>query len=114
VRAQGDSNLQDQGVLPLFGRKAVLSGRERERGVPIEIHQQKGSGEMSKHTVTMKSLIDENAQLRIHAHKLEVEIAGYKARSATSQKLWNDWGFTTGMALGWLLGWGFNSLMLLK
>ena len=28
---------------------------------------------MSKHTVTMKSLIDENAQLRIHAHKLEVE-----------------------------------------
>lgn len=44
---------------------------------------------MSKHTVTMKSLIDENAQLRIHAHKLEVEIAGYKARAAAPQKLWN-------------------------
>ena len=69
---------------------------------------------MSKHTVTMKSLIDENAQLRIHAHKLEVEIASYKARAAVPQKLWNDWRFTAGIALGWLLSWGFNSLMLLK
>ena len=66
---------------------------------------------MSKHTVTMKSLIDENAQLRIHAHKLEVEIASYKARAADPQKLWNDWRFTAGMTLGWVLSWGFNSLM---
>ena len=48
---------------------------------------------MSKRTVTMKSLIDENAQLRIHAHRLEVEIAGYKARAAAPQKLWKDWRF---------------------
>ena len=67
---------------------------------------------MSKHTVTMKSLIDENIQLRIHAHKLEVEIAGYKTRAATPQKLWNDWPFMAGIALGWLLSWGFNSLVL--
>ena len=67
---------------------------------------------MSKHTVTMKSLIDENAQLRIHAHKLEAEIAGYKARAAAPQNLWNDWRFTAGIALGWLLSWGFNSLVL--
>ena len=69
---------------------------------------------MSKHTVTMKSLIDENAQLRIHAHKLEVEIAGYKARAAAPQKLWNDWRlrFTTGIALGWLLSYVVTSLAL--
>ena len=67
---------------------------------------------MSKHTVTMKSLIDENAQLRIHAHKLEVEIAGYKTRAADPQKLWNDWRFTAGIALGWLLSWIVNSLAL--
>ena len=30
---------------------------------------------MSKHTVTMKSLMDENAQLKIRLHKLETEIA---------------------------------------
>ena len=35
---------------------------------------------MSKHTVTMKSLIDENARQRMRVHQLEVEIAGYKAR----------------------------------
>lgn len=67
---------------------------------------------MSKHTVTMKSLIDENIQLRIHAHKLEVEIASYKARTAAPQKLWNDWRFAAGIALGWLLSWGFTSLVL--
>ena len=67
---------------------------------------------MSKHTVTMKSLIDENIQLRIHAHKLEVEIANYKTRAAAPQKLWNDRRFTAGIALGWLLSWGFNSLAL--
>ena len=67
---------------------------------------------MSKRTVTMKSLIDENIQLRIHTHKLEVEIAGYKTRAAAPQKLWNDWRFAAGMALGWLLSWGFNSLAL--
>ncbi len=67
---------------------------------------------MSKHTVTMKSLIDENAQLRIHVHKLEVEIAGYKARAAAPQKLWNDWRFTTGIALGWLLSYVVTSLAL--
>jgi len=67
---------------------------------------------MSKHTVTMKSLIDENAQLRIHAHKLEVEIASYKARAAVPQKLWNDWRFTAGIALGWLLSCIFNILVL--
>jgi hypothetical protein len=67
---------------------------------------------MSKHTVTMKSLIDENAQLRIHAHKLEVEIASYKARAAAPQKLWNDWRFTTGIALGWLLSYVVTSLAL--
>ena len=66
---------------------------------------------MSKRTVTMKSLIDENAQLRIHAHKLEVEIAGYKARAAAPQKLWKDWRFVAGIALGWLFSWGVNSLM---
>ena len=66
---------------------------------------------MSKHTVTMKSLIDENAQLRIHAHKLEVEISGYKTRAAAPQKLWNDWPFMAGIALGWLLSWGSYSLM---
>ena len=69
---------------------------------------------MSKHTVTMKSLIDENARLKIRLHLLEVEIAAYKARSAAPLKLWDDWRFTAGMAMGWLLGWGFNSLMLLK
>ena len=37
---------------------------------------------MSKRTVTMKSLIDENAQLRMRVHQLEAEIADYKARSA--------------------------------
>lgn len=67
---------------------------------------------MSKHTVTMKSLIDENAQLRIHAHKLEVEIASYKARAAVPQKLWNDWRFTAGIALGWLLSYVVTSLAL--
>ena len=67
---------------------------------------------MSKHTVTMKSLIDENAQLRIHAHKLDVEIASYKARAAVPQKLWNDWRFTTGIALGWLLSYVVTSLAL--
>ena len=67
---------------------------------------------MSKRTVTMKSLIDENAQLRIHAHKLEVEIAGYKTRAAAPQKLWNDWRFTTGIALGWLLSYVVTSLAL--
>lgn len=68
---------------------------------------------MSKHTVTMKSLIDENIQLRIHAHKLEVEIAGYKTRAAAPHKLWNDWRFTAGIALGWLLSCVVNSLVLL-
>ena len=68
---------------------------------------------MSKHTVTMKSLIDENVQLRIHAHKLEVEIAGYKARAAAPQKLWNDRRFTAGIALGCLLSYVFNILALL-
>lgn len=67
---------------------------------------------MSKHTVTMKSLKDENIQLRIHAHKLEAEIASYKARAAAPQRLWNDWRFTAGMTLGWLLSWGFTSLVL--
>ncbi len=67
---------------------------------------------MSKHTVTMKSLIDENAQLRIHAHRLEVEIAGYKARAAAPQKLWNDWRFAAGIALGWLLSCVVTSLVL--
>ena len=69
---------------------------------------------MSKRTVTMKSLIDENAQLRIHAHRLEVEIAGYKARAAAPQKLWNDWclRFAAGIALGWLLGCVVTSLAL--
>ena len=67
---------------------------------------------MSKHTVTMKSLIDENAQLRIHAHKLEVEIAGYKSRAAAPQKLWNNWRFTAGIALGWLLSCIFDILVL--
>ena len=69
---------------------------------------------MSKRTVTMKSLIDENAQLRIHAHRLEVEIAGYKARAAAPQKLWNDWRlrFAAGIALGWLLGYVVTSLAL--
>lgn len=67
---------------------------------------------MSKHTVTMKSLIDENAQLRIHAHRLEVEIASYKARAAAPQKLWNDWRFTAGIALGCLLGCVVTSLAL--
>ena len=67
---------------------------------------------MSKHTVTMKSLIDENAQLRIHAHKLEVEIASYKTRAAAPQKLWNDWRFTAGIALGWLLSYVVTSLAL--
>ena len=67
---------------------------------------------MSKRTVTMKSLIDENAQLRIHAHKLEVEIAGYKTRAAAPQKLWNDWRFAAGMALGWVLSCWFNILVL--
>ena len=66
---------------------------------------------MSKRTVTMKSLIDENAQLRIHAHRLEVEITGYKERAAAPQKLWKDWRFVAGIALGWLFGWGVNSLM---
>lgn len=67
---------------------------------------------MRKHTVTMKSLIDENAQLRIHAHKLEVEIASYKARAATPQKLWDDRRFTAGIALGWLLSCIFDILVL--
>ena len=67
---------------------------------------------MSKHTVTMKSLIDENAQLRIHAHKLEVEIASYKARAAAPQKLWNDRRFTAGIALGWVLSCIFDILVL--
>ena len=66
---------------------------------------------MSKHTVTMKSLIDENIQLRIHMHRLEVEIAGYKTRAAAPQKLWNDWPFTAGIALGWLFSCVVNSLM---
>jgi hypothetical protein len=35
---------------------------------------------MSKHTVTMKSLIDENAQLRVKVHQLEAELAAYKRR----------------------------------
>ena len=68
---------------------------------------------MSKHTVTMKSLIDENIQLRIHAHRLEVEIAGYKTRVAAPQKLWNDRRFTAGIALGCLLSCVVNSLALL-
>ena len=68
---------------------------------------------MSKHTVTMKSLIDENIQLRIHMHRLEVEIAGYKTRAATPQKLWNDRRFTWGIALGCLLSYVFNILALL-
>lgn len=67
---------------------------------------------MSKHTVTMKSLIDENIQLRIHAHKLEAEIASYKSRAAAPKKLWNDWRFAAGIALGWLLGCIVNSLAL--
>ncbi|MDD3546027.1 MAG: hypothetical protein PHG96_11820 [Kiritimatiellae bacterium] len=66
---------------------------------------------MSKRTVTMKSLIDENIQLRIHTHKLEVEIASYKAWAAAPQKLWKDWRFMAGIALGWLFSWGVNSLM---
>lgn len=69
---------------------------------------------MSKHTVTMKSLIDENAQLRIQVHQLEAEIADYKARSAAPQKLWGDWRFTAGMALGWLFSYVVNSLMFLR
>ena len=68
---------------------------------------------MSKHTVTMKNLIDENIQLRIHMHKLEVEIAGYKAQADAPQKLWNDWRFTAGITLGWLLSCVVNSLALL-
>ena len=67
---------------------------------------------MSKHTVTMKSLIDENAQLRIHARKLEVEIAGYKTRAAAPQKLWYDRPFTAGIALGWVLSCVFDILVL--
>ena len=67
---------------------------------------------MSKHTVTMKSLIDENAQLRIHMHRLEVEITGYKAQADAPQKLWNDWRFTTGIALGWVLSCLFDILVL--
>lgn len=67
---------------------------------------------MSKRTVTMKTLVDENAQLRMRVHQLEVEIAGYKARFSAPHKLWDDWRFTAGVALGWLLGWGFNSLVL--
>ena len=35
---------------------------------------------MSKHTVTMKSLIDENAQLRMRVHQLEAENVAYKRR----------------------------------
>lgn len=67
---------------------------------------------MSKRTVTMKSLIDENVQLRIHAHKLEMKIAGNKTRTAAPQKLWNDWRFTAGIALGWLLSCVVTSLVL--
>ena len=67
---------------------------------------------MSKHTVTMKSLIDENARLKIRLHMLDVEIASYKARAAAPQKLWNDWRFAAGIALGWLLSCIVNSLAL--
>ena len=69
---------------------------------------------MSKHTVTMKSLIDENARLKIRLRMLEVEIAEHWRKAGEChdrRSLWNDWRFTAGMTLGWLLGWGFNSLM---
>jgi hypothetical protein len=58
---------------------------------------------MSKHTVTMKTLLDENATLKIRVHQLETE------RKAP-QKFW-DYRFTAGMTVGWLLGWAFNSLV---
>ena len=69
---------------------------------------------MSKHTVTMMSLIDENARLKIRLHILEVEIAEHWRKAGEChdrRSLWNDWRFTAGMTLGWLLSWGFNSLM---
>ena len=70
---------------------------------------------MSKHTVTMKSLIDENARLKIRLRMLEVEIAEHWRKAGEChdrRSLWNDWRFTTGIALGWLLSLGFNSLVL--
>ena len=67
---------------------------------------------MSKHTVTMKNLIDENSQLRMRVHQLETMLIAERGeRSTAPRKLWNDWRFTAGMALGWLLSWGVNSLM---
>lgn len=68
---------------------------------------------MSKHTVTMKSLIDENAQLRMRVHQLETMLIAERGeRSTAPQKLWNDWRFTAGTALGWALSYGFNILVL--
>ena len=35
---------------------------------------------MSKRTVTMKTLVDSNVNLRMRVHQLECELAAYKAR----------------------------------
>ena len=70
---------------------------------------------MSRHTVAMKSLIDENARLKIRLHMLEVEIAEHWRKAGEChdrRSLWNDRRFTWGIALGWLLGCIFNILVL--
>jgi len=70
---------------------------------------------MSKHTVTMKSLIDENARLKIRLHMLEVEIAEHWRKAGEChdrRSLWNDRRFMAGIALGWLLGYVVTSLAL--
>lgn len=65
---------------------------------------------MSKHTVTMKSLIDENTQLKMKLHYLEAEFAAYKALRRP-KLFYNDYRFTAGMALGWVLSWVINGLL---
>lgn len=65
---------------------------------------------MSKHTVTMKSLIDENTQLKMRVHQLETELVSCKALRRPKSSC-NDYRFTGGMALGWALSWVINGLL---
>ena len=41
-----------------------------------------------KRTVTMKTLTDENAQLKIRLHDLEVELANWRAKSFWTRLVW--------------------------
>ena len=68
---------------PVEEREAFLPIQERGGSISTEIGAQSEGryGVNRKRTVTLKSLMDENAQLKMREHQLTAELAALRARS---------------------------------